>query len=327
VAISFSTGTTANSGNSQNASQAITIDPGAGVGHTCLFVACVVPLNTNPVTMTASSTGTTPTQIGPTQQVVLPAPGTVNASLWKVTCTASDPSAVVTFGIAEGGQAGFWAVALGIWTETGGAPVIDVSGGAAAAAGAATATCPVKSTGAAGDWAIYLTAGTYQVSGLTGSPASTSQRELVTSSVAVVAGIFDSNASVGGAGTSIGGGAFTTGGANANNGLTAFTVGLAPPSSGFTSSGGLALAGMGLGGQALSGNLVSGGLAMAGRGMAGQAAAISIAGSGGLAMAGMRLAGVASNGQAAGVALPRLVPDDARHRMRRRLRRQWGGLG
>jgi hypothetical protein len=327
MAISFSVGTTANSGGSQNATQAITIDPGANAGHTCLFVACVVPLNTNPVTMTASSTGTTPVQVGSTQTVALPAPGSVNTSLWTVACGASDPSAVVTFGIAEGGQAGFWAVALGIWTETGGGPVIDVSGGAAAAAGAATVTCPTKTTGVAGDWAIYLTGGTYQVSGLTGSPASTSQRELVTSSVAVVAGIFDSNASVGGAGTSIGGGTFTTGGANANNGLTAFTVGLAPPSSGFTSSGGLALAGMGLGGQALAGNLASGGLAMAGLSMSGQALGGDITTSGSLAMTGMRMAGIASNGQAAAGAPQRLIPDDARHRMRRRLRRQWGGLG
>lgn len=234
MSIGFSVGNTANSASTQVASQAITIDPGAGTGHTCLFVACVVPLSASAAVMSATSTGTTPVQVGATQIQSVPAPGTVNVGVWKVIAGPSDPGATVTFSSTI---SGFWSVAQAVYFSTLGAPVIDVSGGTIAATGAASVTCPSLTTGVAGEWAIYLTGGTYEVSGLTGSPSGSTVRELVTSSSAVVAGIYDSAASVGGAGTAIGGGTFTTGGANANNALAAFTIGIRDPGTAPATSG------------------------------------------------------------------------------------------
>ena len=232
MALVFSVSSSANSAGSQNPSQAITIDPGAGAGHMCLYVVSIVSLGASP-TVTASSTATQPVQVGSSQIQAVPAPGFVHASLWKVDATSSDPSATVTFSSTVNG---FWAVGQGVWSDAGLSPSIDVSAGTIAAAGATSVTCPSLTTTRANDWALYFLGGTCQ-SNLSTGPAGTTQRLNITSSVGVPAAIFDSNASVGGAGTGIGGGVFTASGTNANQAMAAFTVGLAPHSAAPASSG------------------------------------------------------------------------------------------
>ena len=226
---SFNTGATADSGSSQTASQAITIPAGVLAGDEVLFVATVVPISSSTGTVTVASTGTTPAQVGPAQNQSVPAtPATVTVTLWKMVAGSSDAGKVVTFTSTVNG---FWSVSLGAWSGTAGASAIDVSGGTISAAAASTVTCPSLTTGVSGDWAIYLTGGSYELGTLAG-PSGSTQREKNISAVSVSSAIFDSNASVGGSGTGIGGGIFDAGGTNTNNMLAAFTVGLAPAGSG-----------------------------------------------------------------------------------------------
>lgn len=143
--------------------------------------------------------------------------------------TAGDIGATLT--ISEtGSAAGTTWISAAMAAYTGAkATQADVAGGASRQGnGILNVTCPTLNTGVAGDWSVFLGGGAPGVGASFVGPAGSTQRESVVSSAGVAAGIWDSNGSVGGAGTPIGGGTVSTG----NSGviwMSAFTIGMAPP--------------------------------------------------------------------------------------------------
>lgn len=217
MAIAFNTGTTG--------AGTTTIPAGVLAGDVMLLVVNGFSNGTSPV-VSVSSTGTAFTQIG--SQV---AGGSASGfssygAIFYAVAAATDAGKVITASITGGGTPSF-ATALAAYTGASNSAPIDVSGGAGS--GVSPLSFPTLSTGHAGDWAISLSAyGEGSGAGVTVS--SGTLRENHEPSFGVGAGIWDSNGSVGGSGTSIGGN--TVSSSAASVWLTAFTVGLAPPSSG-----------------------------------------------------------------------------------------------
>lgn len=223
--ISFNTGTTADSAGVQATSQAIMIPAGVLNHDVALVCATNVVLTGTPSTLSIGSTGTAPVQIGTTVTGSNGLPASIASAVYYIICTATDAGKVVT---VSASASGFWAVSLAAWTGVSNVGPIDVSGSAFGGPDTPSVTCPVKTTTLAGDWAVFCSAGTAQGnsnSTITVPAGSTSRANHVSSS-SVGAAIADSNASVGGSGTSIGGGTFTCITA-ANSMLAGFTVGLA----------------------------------------------------------------------------------------------------
>jgi hypothetical protein len=223
--ITAGTGTAGNSGSSTVLTQAVTIPAGLAANSLVLLVAQAIILTATPVTITASSAGTLPAPaVAPvTGSESLPA--SVTGSVFQFTSSAADAGAVITL---TSSAACYWAWALYSWTgSSGAAPAVDVISGAFGGAGSASVTCPVLSTGAAGDWGVCLGGGAAE-GGAFGVPPGTA-RESSYSGSDVGAGITDSGGPVGAAGASIGGGTFTAGSAG-NSLLTAFTAGITLPS-------------------------------------------------------------------------------------------------
>ncbi len=225
--MSFNTGTTADSGTSQTTSQQITVPAGVLTGDKVyVFASCVNVTSGTPVTFSISSTGTTPVTSSGTNNPITGTeslPAAVTGQLWEFTAGASDPGATITI---TSSAAGLWAAALGAWTGGG---ATDVLQGAFGGANSSSVTCPTLSTGISGDWAIYFGGGAAEGGGIFGptTPGSPVQRESDITADDVAAAIYDSNGSVGGSSTSIGGGTFTTATAT-NSIMVAFTVGMAP---------------------------------------------------------------------------------------------------
>ena len=225
--ISFNTGARLDSGGAAAASQNLTIPAGVLAGDVVLVVACGFN-GASGATLAASSTGTAPVLIDQDQTPVLAAVFS-NGGAWYFVASGTDAGKVITFSISTGTAE--WSVALAAYSGARNVTPVDVHGAVAAvsATGAAVAT-PALTTGVAGDWAIYMAAGAAASSNLT-EPASTTSREKGISSAGVFADICDSNASVGGAGTGIGGASFTySSPGGSNTWYSLFTVGLAPPS-------------------------------------------------------------------------------------------------
>jgi hypothetical protein len=225
MAITWNTGTTVSNGGSAVASQAVTIPAGVRTGDTILFV--VSAFHTLDETIQASSTGTTPVIIGSSQNVggggfVL------NAALFYVVATASDPGSVITASFVSGDTAN-WAIALGAWSGTSTTAPIDVSGVATAQGASSTITCPSETTGVAGDWDLQIVGAGLGGSAYTGGTGFTQRESISDASSGATGLIFDSNAAVGVAGTSIGGATFAN--AGNNSWWAGWTVGLAvgPP--------------------------------------------------------------------------------------------------
>lgn len=231
MAISFNTSAAVTSASSQVASQAITVPAGVLAGDVVLIKADAVNVTNGTVpTLTPSSTGTTPTQVGSTAGGSEPLPAAVAGALFYFIASGTDAGKVVTISTSINS---FMSVGLAAYTGASNSTPIDVSGGAFGGANTNSVTCPSKVTGVTGDWAVYLGGGAAEGSanGTMGIPAgSTSRRNTVDGSAIGIA-ITDSNGSVGASGASIGGGTFTS--ASPTNAiLTAFTVGLAPPGGG-----------------------------------------------------------------------------------------------
>jgi hypothetical protein len=244
VAITYNTGTTANSGSFQTTTQAVTVPAGVLAGDVVLMKADIVVLTGTPPTITASSTGTAPSLAGSEDSGSESLPAAVTGAVFYFVASGSDAGKVVTF--SAGVVGGFWAVALAAYTGASSSSPIDVIQGAFGGANTATVTCPTLDTGVAGDWAVYLGGGAAEGGNLT-IPSGTTSRQSVSSSANIAEVICDSGGSVGGSGTPIGGGTFTTTIAT-NSILTAFTVGLAPPAAtGVSGSLAMALAPMALG--------------------------------------------------------------------------------
>ena len=156
---------------------------------------------------------------------------TAGSSIWSYgyayykVANNTDPGSGLT--VSETGSpfaSTWWAIALAAYTGAAAAGTIDVAGGANAQGGTGTTvTCPAETTGAAGDWAVYLGGGA--PSGAFTTPAGTTTRQNIVSGASVGAIITDSNGPAG-AGAVIGGGTFGSTAPGAAW-LTAFTVGLA----------------------------------------------------------------------------------------------------
>ena len=217
-------GPTATAGAGQTTAQAVTLPADVLPGDTVIFAVAAVPLIGSFTTISVTTDKTTvPVQTGPTENQTVTS-ASLTAAVYKMTVLETDLGATLTFHSTDNP---FWAIALASYSSTAGAGAIDVINGQVSAAAAASEACPVLTTGADGDWALYLTAGTFEESGVTG-PAGATDRVSVISGSLVAAAIYDSNGSVGAAGTSIGSGkTFSDTGPNALNMIATFTIGLA----------------------------------------------------------------------------------------------------
>lgn len=228
--ISFNTGTTASADTA--ASVDVTIPSGVLVNDVMIMSLEVFTEDSSAPTVSFSGAGGTwtlvPVSAGSN-------PETCNSSgvysygyAYYRVATSGDPGATLT--VSESGSAAgttWMDVALVSYTGASTSSPIDVAAGAGIYSGSGI-TCPSKTTGVANDWAVYLWNGAPGGSpGITG-PAGTTQRQNIVDAANVGAGIWDSDGSVGAAGTAIGGGTFTGG---SSDWWQAFTIGLAPPGS------------------------------------------------------------------------------------------------
>lgn len=140
---------------------------------------------------------------------------------------SGDPGATVT--LTETGSPSattWWAVVLGVYA--GASTTQPDIAGASVVNNAVTGTSPAETTGVSGDWSVEMLLGGVGTTGTVGAPATLTTRESVVSGAGIAAVLADSNGSVGGAGTSIGGETWTGGNSSPNNTFALFTIGLAP---------------------------------------------------------------------------------------------------
>ena len=184
---------------------------------------------TGPATSTPTSGGGSWTAVGP---LVAAQNGTagVFATAWQRVATAGDPGSTFTISWTGGvgGTDGFWWTATfdaytGFWTADPIAQSITPTSGAQTAVG----TCPSGTSLRSGSWVVQLAPITPNSSGtITGVPPGMTQRQLSNGNSGVSNASADSNASVGAAGTAIGGGSFTSSNAT-DNWWTEWTIELA----------------------------------------------------------------------------------------------------
>lgn len=233
MAISYNTGTTA-----QQVQVAHTVQPTitvpAGVLTGDLILVSIGVFTFTPTgadfTLTAT-TGHTWTNIGG-GVANGGANGGLNqfSKLWVRTATSGDAGDTLTFAFTgtQGSTDQFWwDISVDVWTGAGAVDVI-ASPQLNNATNTLSAT-PTVNTATAGDWAVQICAASIDSGGtLSGIPSGTTQRGLIASNSGVGLSIADSNASVGAAGTTIGGGTFT---ANAQSSWwVQWTLGLSPAS-------------------------------------------------------------------------------------------------
>jgi hypothetical protein len=218
--ITYNTSAAAADG-TQEASQNLTIPAGVLAGDVMLLA--VAAFYTAAFTPAIASTGTAFTQIGASQAGGNADGFVLNGSIWYAIASASDAGKVIT----ASGNSAFWGLSLVAYTGASNSAPVDVDGGTLVTSSSTTSiVCPSETTGVSGDWAVYLCP--YGIQAPTGfsGPAGTTQRTNTEGS-GVGTSVYDSNGSVGGPGTGIGGGSFS--GSGAAYWWTAFTVGLAPP--------------------------------------------------------------------------------------------------
>lgn len=221
MAISFHAGVTIDA--TAAASLGIVIPAAVSAGDVVFVV--FSSFTTAGTTLTVSSTGTAPTLLASVQSPLFSG-NIATVAVCYVIASATDPGKVITATRADSANAN-WASALGAWTGARTVSPVDVSGNATAAGAGTTITCPTLSSGAAGDWALQFLGGASSGASFSGGAGFT-QRESDTPGSGVIAAIYDSNASVGGIGSSVGGAVFSSG--SNSNWWAGFTVGLAPPS-------------------------------------------------------------------------------------------------
>lgn len=233
MAISFNTGAAA----SVNTSVSINITIPAGVlaGDVMILGLELFTTDSTQPSVAFSGAGGTWTLI-PVTTGANPAVA-IGGGIWSYgfayyrVATAGDPGQVLTI-TETGSPAGTTWIAVTINSYTGAstsAP-IDVAGSANHGQGSQTSpACPAMLTGVANDWAVYLAQAGLPSAATTLTDPGTA-REFTVNSAAIAAASSDSNASVGGAGTSIGGSSFVGSTASANGyWWSVFTIGLAPP--------------------------------------------------------------------------------------------------
>jgi hypothetical protein len=229
MAISYNTGATGSA--SAATSCNITIPAGVLTGDLMLLgVACFTEVTSAP-TITITGGGGSWTLLSPMHDGTNPQAvnnGTLYnwAYVYYRVATAGDPGATLT--VSESGSAAattWFALALGAYTGAASSQP-DVAG-SVGANNVLTVTSPSETTVTASDWSIGMLLGGTNGAPVGGLPSTS--RQVVTSGSGITAGIWDSNGSVGGAGTSIGG-VTVHGGNNApNNTFSVFTIGIAPP--------------------------------------------------------------------------------------------------
>jgi hypothetical protein len=227
---SWNTGAVQPDGNAVQASQAITIPAGVKAGDVILFVVTGWAWGSAATdVIQASSTGTTPVAIGTTLSTLLGGAGNyVQSAIFRVAASAADPGKIITVSYVSGNTAK-WTIALGAWSAVSQSGPVDVSGAVTAAGHSVSITCPAETSAAGGDWAIQLVSCSLEGSAYTGGTGFT-QRESNVSASGGGAFIYDSNGSVGPAGSNVGGAVFSNAGNNSQ--WAGFTVGLAPAAGG-----------------------------------------------------------------------------------------------
>ena len=229
MSISFNTSTSTTGGQNGN-SQAITIPAGVLTGDVMIIIATSMTNTTNPPTISiVSSAGSTWTPLAS------PEPNYLNSSGYRFysnafycVAGASDPSSTVTLTNTSTGSPGtFWQVDMAAYTGCNQAHPIDLFDWYQPinAGGAGSVPCPQLTTRVANEWALYL-ATSGNSSGVTG-PSGSTQRQNAYSTNGIHAGLFDSNGSVGAAGTVIGGGSFS----GSTVSWVTWTLGLVPAGS------------------------------------------------------------------------------------------------
>lgn len=239
MAIGFRTGATNSNGGGTQTTLTITIPATVQAGDVILVAFTGFGVTSD--TVQASSTGTAPTIVGSSQSSPSFNSHVTNSALFVIVAGASDAGKVITGSLLSGGSVQ-WAAALGVWTGVSNSSPVDVNGAATAAGNGSTVTCPNKTTGVAGDWDIQIIAATLGGSSYTGGGSLTQRESVSDASSGCTAAIFDSNASVGGSGTVIGGTVFSNTGNN--SWWVGFTVGLAPATVNVTGTLSLAMAPM-----------------------------------------------------------------------------------
>ena len=202
-------------------STALTIPAGVLAGDVMLLIVNGFTNGTGPV-LTVSSTGTAFTQIGATQAGGSGSGYTAYGGAYYAVATSADAGKIISASVSGGGSP-FMCSVLAAYTGASTTAPVDVSGGANSAS--SPLTFPAKTTGAAGDWAVYLAAWGEAANGDYTGPSGTIREALESGGVGC--GIWDSNGSAGGSGTGIGGGGETFASTAATVWLTGFTIGLA----------------------------------------------------------------------------------------------------
>ena len=227
MAISYNTGTTWSANTA--ASAAGTIPSGVLVGDVMLLgfpVFCEV--STAP-TISFSGGGGSWTLLSPMHDGSNPENAN-NGTLFSYgyvyyrVATSGDPGATLTLS-ETGSPAGttWWAAALVSYTGASSAQP-DIAGSVAANQ-VLSITAHTEVTGVANDWHVGMSLGGTNTA--PGSPPAT-LRENLTSSAGITAQVWDSNGSVGAAGTTIGGETVNGGNTTGGNNYAVFTIGLAP---------------------------------------------------------------------------------------------------
>lgn len=232
MAISYNTGANANANNATSCN--ITIPSGVLIND-------VMILNVQLFTETGTAPTVSFSGAGGSWSLVSVSSGTnpevatAGSSIWSYgyayyrVATAGDPGATLT--VSETGSASgstWFAMTLASYTGANTSSPIDTAAGANNANVGDTVTCPTLLTNTASDWAVYVGGGGVNSSATLTGPSGSTSRENVVSSAGIGASSCDSNGSVGAAGTSIGGGKFTSSSGSAAW-MTGFTIGLAPP--------------------------------------------------------------------------------------------------
>jgi hypothetical protein len=231
MAISFNTGAK----NSANTASSVTlaIPAGVNVGDVMIMALEVFIETSTAPTISFSGAGGNWTLV-PMTTGTNPEVATAGTVVWSFgyayyrVATAGDQGATLT--ITESGSpagATWMAVTMAAYTGASTSSPIDVAFGNNGQGTVSSQTPPSGATGAAGDWAVYLCCAGINAGTLGGGPGT--NRESVTSSVSIAARSNDSNGSVGGAGTTIGGGSSFTQAGSTANWWSLFTIGLAPP--------------------------------------------------------------------------------------------------
>ena len=226
MAISFNTATSTNGAGASTASLNITIPAGVLAGDVVLLVVHGFQNVSASNTLQATSTGTAPVQISTQQQSPLASGFWADGAIFRVIASATDAGKVITASFTDN-RSSLWALALAAYTGASNSTPVDVSNGTSS--GTSPLTFPALTTTITGDWAIYLSAFGESTNATFTGPSGTTNRAS-TENGGVGAGIWDSNGSVGSAGTGIGGASFQFSSTSTTVWLTGFTVGLAPPS-------------------------------------------------------------------------------------------------